>query len=165
MVSGLDVGWFELPLDDTGTSFKMQSSLNSDGVVSGLLKVSRAQKPLLMKSPNTSMIDKQQYSQKWIRWCWYLCCQSATSWGEVHVEREEAKSKSEQVVESLTSQQVMHSTYNITDDAGASRTLYNIHCTLQNTTHLICSGSQWQVMQIPKQHCYIIVQQLLSVEN
>ena len=46
----------------------------------------------------------------------------------------------------------MHSTYNITDDAGASRTLYNIHCTLQNTTHLICSGSQWQVMQIPQQH-------------
>ena len=55
MMSGLDVGWFELPLDDTGTSFKMQSSLNSDGVVSGLLKVSRAQRTLLMKSPNTIM--------------------------------------------------------------------------------------------------------------
>ena len=44
------------------TAFKMQTSLNSDRVVSGFLKVSRAQ-----KSPNTIMSDKQQYSQKWTR--------------------------------------------------------------------------------------------------
>ena len=59
----------------------------------------------------------------------------------------------------LTSQQVMHSTYNITDGAEASRTLYILHHTVHYTSYVLAPNDK--LCRFHNNTTYIIVHHLL----